>query len=210
MEPGFESSDIVTMFPTFVWRTQLKAEVYQSVNRQVLGSLEASRGGVVDIGPGESWQSEQNQHDLEPFRPLSTCILDAAKVVLKFLAVSYEALVITGCWINLNGKGTEHKTHSHPNNYLSGAYYVRVHEGADLVNFHDPRPQTGIIRPPVTALTSGNADQAVLKVKTGELLLFPSWLQHSVPANRSDRTRISTSFNLMFSPYTESMSKPLW
>lgn len=62
----------------------------------------------------------------------------------------------------------------------------------------------------MTALTSGNADQAVLKVKTGELLLFPSWLQHSVPANRSDRTRISTSFNLMFSPYTESMSKPLW
>ncbi len=142
MEPGFESSDIVTMFPTFVWRTQLKAEVYQSVNRQVLGILEASRGGLVDIGPAESWQSEQNQHDLEPFQPLSTCILDAAKVVLKFLAVSYEALVITGCWINLNGKGTEHKTHSHPNNYLSGAYYVRVHEGADwsTSTIRDRRP----------------------------------------------------------------------
>ena len=29
------------------------------------------------------------------------------------------------------------------------------------------------------------------------MLLFPSWLQHFVPANKSEHRRISISFNLM-------------
>ncbi len=78
------------------------------------------------------------------------------------------------------------------------------------MNFHDPRPQTGIIRPPVTELTSQNTDQVVLKVSDGTLLMFPSYLAHSVAANESDKLRISISFNLMFSDYTARMSRPLW
>lgn len=41
-------------------------------------------------------------------------------------------------------------------------------------------------------------------------LLFPAWRPHSVDPNRSDRTRISISFNVMFSSYAEELSKPLW
>ena len=72
------------------------------------------------------------------------------------------------------------------------------------------RPQTGIIGPPVTGLTAENTDQVVVKVTNGTLLLFPAWLPHSVDPNRSDRTRISISFNVMFSSYAEELSKPLW
>jgi hypothetical protein len=51
--------------------------------------------------------------------------------------------------------------HQHPNNFLSGVYYVRTHPGADTINFHDPRNQSGIIRPPVVELTAENIDQVV-------------------------------------------------
>jgi uncharacterized protein (TIGR02466 family) len=120
------------------------------------------------------------------------------------------AFELTGLWANMNPKGTAHPIHSHPNNFLSGVYYVRTREGADTVNFHDPRSQTGIIRPPVTELTAENTDQVVAKVSDGTLLMFPSWLPHSVDASGSDETRISVSFNIMPSAYTERMSKPLW
>jgi hypothetical protein len=100
--------------------------------------------------------------------------------------------------------------HNHPNNFLSGVYYVQVPEGADTINFHDPRPQTAIIRPPVTELTAYNTDQVVVTVGNGTLLLFPAWLPHSVDANHSDRKRISISFNVMFGAFTETMSRPLW
>ena len=81
---------------------------------------------------------------------------------------------------------------------------------ADSVNFLDPRPQTGIIRPPVTELTSQNTDQVVVTVSDGMLLMFPSYLAHSVAPNESDKLRISISFNVMFSHYAERLSGSLW
>lgn len=60
------------------------------------------------------------------------------------------------------------------------------------------RTQTGIIRPPVTEVTAANADQVVVKVRDGTLLLFPAYLEHSVDANESARERISVSFKSHF------------
>ena len=59
-------------------------------------------------------------------------------------------------------------------------------------------------------LTAGNTDQVVVKVHDGTLLMFPSYLEHSVDANTSDEERVSVSFNVMFSSFTERLSKPLW
>ena len=67
-----------------------------------------------------------------------------------------------------------------------------------------------IIKPLVTELTAANTYQVVVRLENGTILLFPSWLAHSVDTNRSDEARISVSFNVMFSAYAEKMSKPLW
>ncbi|TMH96511.1 MAG: hypothetical protein E6H43_19560, partial [Betaproteobacteria bacterium] len=95
-------------------------------------------------------------------------------------------------------------------NFLSGVYYVRTRPGSDAINFHDPRIQAGVIRPPVVELTAENTDQVVVRVTNGTLLMFPSYLEHSVDANASEEERISVSFNVMFSSFTEKLSKPLW
>jgi len=63
---------------------------------------------------------------------------------------------------------------------------------------------------PCTQLTAENTDQVVVRVKNEMFLLFPSWLRHSVDPNQSDKKRITLSFNIMFSSYVETMSKPLW
>lgn len=110
----------------------------------------------------------------------------------------------------MNAGGRAHPVHTHPNNFLSGVYYVQVDAGADTLNFHDPRPQTSLVRPPVTELTSANTAQVVVRVAVGTVLLFPSWLAHSVVANASPRARVSVSFNLMFTRFTETLAQPLW
>ena len=125
------------------------------------------------------------------------------------MRIADDAFEITGCWANVLAKGAAHRAHSHPNNFLSGVYYVQTHPGTDTINFHDPRNQTGIIRPPVVELTADNTDQVVVRVKNGALLIFPSYPQHSVDANMSEEERISISFNIMFSSFTEKLSKPL-
>ena len=88
-------------------------------------------------------------------------------------------------------------------------YYVRTDAGADRINFHDPRRQAAVIWPPVVALTAEITDQVDVRVRSGTLLTFPSWLEHSVDANPNEAERISVSFNVMLSSFTEALSRPL-
>ncbi len=205
-----EASDVIPMFPTLVWKIQLNAELHDAMDAKILAALERIRRGLPELGSGQGWQSEQTLHEREEFRDLISCVNNAAQSVLRFLRIGYDAFEITGCWANVLAKGAAHKAHGHPNNFLSGVYYVRTHPGTDTINFHDPRSQTGIIRPPVVELTADNTDQVVVTVKNGTLLIFPAYLQHSVDANMSEKERISISFNIMFSSFTENLSKPLW
>ena len=202
------SAEVLRLFPTFVWKAQLKPEVYGELNAAILRKLDA----IVPPGlaAGSGWQSGYGLHTLDELRPLVSCICWAVEQVLEFLRIRSPKFEVTGCWANVNCLGAAHKMHAHPNNFLSGVYYVQVQEGADTINFHDPRPQTAIIRPPVTELTAYNTDQVVVNVQNGTLLLFPAWLPHSVDANRSDGKRISISFNVMFGAFAETMSRPLW
>ena len=128
--------------------------------------------------------------------------------MLRFLKIGCDDFEVTGCWANILAPGASHRIHSHPNNFLSGTYYVRTGPGADTINFHDPRIQTGVIRLSVTELTSENTDQVVIKVKSGTLLLIAAYLQHSVDTNTGAEERISVSFNVMFSSFTEHLGRP--
>ena len=206
----FLSPDVVRMFPSFVWKAELRPDVYGPLNEVIARKLGELRAPLGDLASGESWQSDQALHELDELGGLVVCIDEAAATVLDYLKISHDGFAITGCWANMGAPGAAHRAHSHPNNYLSGVYYVRTHEGANTVNFHDPRPQTGIIRPPVMELTAENTDQVVIRVNDGTLLLFPAWLQHSVDPSRSAHTRISVSFNIMFASYAETMARPLW
>lgn len=198
------------MFPTLVWKFSLKPELRDAIDVRVMAALEKLRRDHPILEAGRGWQSEQSLHELAEFKELTSCVRHAAARILRFLRVGYEAVEITGCWATVLATGAAHKAHSHPNNYLSGVYYVRVQPGGDAINFHDPRRQTYVIRPPVVELTGANTDQVVVRLTNGTLLMFPSYLEHSVDANTSAFERISVSFNIMFSAFTENLSKPMW
>ena len=198
------------MFPTLLWKLRLKAEVHAALDVRILAALEGMRHDSSPLVPAQGWQSERTLHTRDDLRDLVAYVEGAATTILGFLKIGYEALETTGCWATVLAKGAAHRAHSHPNNFLSAVFYLRVHPGADTINFHDPRPQTGIIRPPVFELTAENTDQVVVRVQNGTLLLFPAYLEHSVDASMGDVERVSISFNLMFSSFTENLSKPLW
>ncbi|HSD43021.1 MAG: 2OG-Fe(II) oxygenase family protein [Bacteroidota bacterium] len=205
-----EASEVIPMFPTMVWKVLLRPELHDPLDERLLGLLEKLRRDLPMLEPGRGWQSERNLHEREELQDLVSCAGHLAKSVLRFLRIGYAAFEITGCWATVLSKGAAHKAHSHPNNFLSAVYYVRTQPGADTINFHDPRAQASVIRPPVVELIAGNTDQVVVRVSSGTLLMFPSYLEHSVDANASEGERISISVNIMFSAFTENLSKPLW
>lgn len=205
-----ESTEILPLFPTLVWKMQLARDTYAPMNEAIRAKLLALARATPDRAPGGKLQTDQTLHQLPEFHELRDIIHAAATGVLEYLRVVYESLELTGCWANISPPGDAHRPHTHPNNYLSGVYYVQTQAGADTISFDDPRPQTNIISPLTSESIDENAGQIHVSTRDGLLLLFPSWLQHQVPQNRSERARISIAFNLMFSRFGETMSRPKW
>jgi len=206
----FASVDAKPFFPTYIWVLDLKPETYEPLNRQVAKDLNDLTAPRPQILPGQNWQTEQNLHEFEEFADLVRIFYDATATVLEALELEHGPPMITGCWANINPKGSFHMPHTHPNNFLSGVYYAESPAGGDAIRFHDPRPQTSIVKPPVAQMTAVNTDHVFLKVRPGTLIVFPAWLHHSVPRNESSERRVNVAFNMMFSDFAEGMARPMW
>lgn len=102
-------------------------------------------------------------------------------------------LQITQSWINYTGPGQTHHTHNHPNSFVSGVFYPQADKSMDKIQFH--RRDYQQIRFAPKGWNTWNSELWWFEVGTGDLLLFPSGLDHGVRSVESDRTRISLSFN---------------
>jgi len=120
----FQTLDVLRMFPSFVWKAELRPDVHEQINDSIVRMLGEIGAPLADLRPGESWQSDHGLHEQREFRELVDCINEAAQSVLAYLKVGHEGLKITGFWANLNAPGAGHPAHSHANNYLSGVYYL--------------------------------------------------------------------------------------
>jgi len=208
--PTVDSTEIVPLFPTLVWKMQLSRDTFEPINGKIKAKLTALARTNPERAVKGKLQTDQTLHHLPEFEDLNNIINGAATGVLDYLKIVYESLEITGCWANISPPGDGHRPHTHPNNYLSGVYYVQTQAGADTISFDDPRPQTNIIAPATTEITDENAGQIHVTTREGLLVLFPSWLQHQVPPNKSPHDRISIAFNIMFTQFGETMSQPKW
>ncbi len=208
--PPFELATMEGLFPTPVWVFDLPAARAGPLNARLRKSLEAMLAPLPDIPAGATWQTEQTLHTVPEFAELMEVVREGAAGAVRMLEVQGSALEITGCWANINPRGSGHKAHTHPNNFLSGVYYLKVPEGAGSISFHDPRAQANAVVPRPLTNNPFNSISQTLPVQEGRMVLFPAWLVHSVVPNPAEDVRISVSFNLMFTDFSATMSAPLW
>lgn len=201
---------IQEIFPTPLWIVDFDAAESAWLNIDLLKSIHALTDPKPALKVGESWQTDPDLHERAEFAQLVGLIQEASNNVLDFLEIDYEAFTITSCWANINPTGGKNSAHTHPNNYLSGVYYVAVPPGSGEIKLKDPRAQAAAILPPVKSRNQFNSSNLTVPVNAGRLILFPAWLSHEVMTNQSDEERVSISFNVMFRNYTETMSPTLW
>ena len=103
---------------------------------------------------------------------------------------------MTSLWININPKHSFHGDHIHPKAHLSGVFYLQCPKESGDIIFKDPKAVSFMFPASYTEITGENAIEFRCPPKEGGLLLFPSWLSHSVGQNISDEERVSMSFNL--------------
>ena len=203
-----EKQEVQELFPTSIWIVDLKPAEAGPFNANLKAEIENIISPRPKVPAGSNWQTPQDLHTRPAFADFVKLVETAARGVARFLQVDQHPMTITGCWANINPPGAYHPTHNHPNNYLSGVYYVAVPESGSRIVFQDPRPL--MIMPKPRQFTRQTANAADAESRPGRLLIFPAWLRHSVPANDGQTERISISFNLMFKQFAETLAAPMW
>ncbi len=195
MEKVYKRSNLVInkyikeqLFPTEVYICDdvLEEEYIDSMKEDILNTSTDR----------ENWQSSPKLHLQPKYKELSNQVLNASKLVFKDRSYIYDTFEITDMWSNILKPGEAHRPHTHSNNILSGVFYVHSDEAAGI-QFYDPRPQAGVAKANVKGFTKSNATAWELSSTTNRMILFPSWLQHLVPINKSKNNRISIAFNVM-------------
>jgi uncharacterized protein (TIGR02466 family) len=103
------------------------------------------------------------------------------------------SLRVTQSWTNYTEPGQWHHKHAHPNSFVSGVFYPQANKETDKIYFY--RGGFDMVKLPPENYNSWNSESWWFDVGTGDLILFPSSLEHMVETVQGDQTRISLSFN---------------
>ena len=104
-----------------------------------------------------------------------------------------EYTEISKSWLNAQQLDGRVDLHRHELSIVSGAYYPFVEPNSSPLIFKSPilGPKMSEIHAKATEYT---ADEMEFDVRTGFLILFPSWLYHYTKPNPTEK-RITMSFN---------------
>ena len=155
------------------------------------------------------WQSEDNFHALalpaaQNLCRMVTAVVDAATAIHTPGGLIEAALAWrVNAWVNINASGASNAVHGHAGAFWSAIYYVDdgdagPERGGELY-FYDPRGLLPAMHDPLLrfriegCVTAGYAEK--ITPEAGMLLVFPSWLLHSVDPFFGTRPRVSVAFN---------------
>lgn len=99
-------------------------------------------------------------------------------------------------WAIINKSENFNVIHTHPNCYLSAAYYVKAPKNCGKFEVECPNNAKRNSYPEIEKKNELNLGVISIDIDEGDLLLFPSYLPHKVGINQSGEDRMVISFNV--------------
>ncbi len=186
-------------FSTPIWAS--KIDNYEKVNEEMfnyINELQIKDPQGVIKSNFKGWHSKDFDMNDEQPKKFIEAIKNNINSALNDMGwdLKKQTVKIKSVWAIINEKGAWNQKHHHSNSDLSAAYYVSAHENCGDIVFYDPRPAPVHNHPISKSPNKLNATVNSIKPESGMLVLFPSYLEHSVNPNLFDDKRIVISFNL--------------
>lgn len=198
------------IFPTPVWvEDNVGADRETLIDFVKYVQQEDPEGRRISNNGG--WQSHDFTDEVMQRNALSylrSKILPIAYYCADEFGFREYTLRIINCWINVNKYGNSNDLHTHPGSVISGVYYLDVPDccSGRLQFLRDFNHQ--VMKESWGCGNNFSYDSVLNEVITtfepqnDSMILFPSWLSHSVSRSASEGERISISFNIqVFSNY---------
>ena len=100
-------------------------------------------------------------------------------------------------WVNMHEKGDCAQIHVHTNSVVSGVWYLLTPENSGKLLVHNDNKLFGNLLDFPKKENIFNSNFRAFQPHSGDLILFPSNLKHSVTTSKSDQKRFSLAFNYM-------------
>lgn len=101
---------------------------------------------------------------------------------------------IGNSWVNVHKNSGETLAHSHGISVLSCVGYISADENTGFIEFKDPYYDFRCLHER-SDLDKGLKEWSPVRIKTGDVLFFPGWMQHRSQINFSDNDRWVVSSN---------------
>ncbi|MDA0998840.1 MAG: TIGR02466 family protein [Proteobacteria bacterium] len=194
--------ELHAMFPAAVQITEIAGA--EPLNVELVAEIDRIRASVPNSLP-EAWscnlyttiRSGLNLFDRPSFVKLRGHIMTEVGAFAASYGFDSQKFPprITECWVNVYGQGDSQEAHIHQNNVISGIYYVAAPPGCGELLFHSPHSDS-MLEPPLREVNNINLPVRAMKPAAGTMVLFRSWLRHSVKPTVGQENRISIAFNL--------------
>ena len=147
------------------------------------------------------YQSPSTLQGVEEFRPLFEYICQIGFKAVADLDFIECDIALTEAWLNVNdSRQCMNSEHVH-GDVFSGVFYLSAPEGSGNLVLQNPGINKMWDGCQLTSQKNQFTGESIrIEPVEGSILLFPSYLPHSVETNDHDEERISVSFNLIALP----------
>jgi len=194
-----DNCELLSIFPTPVVKFKVPDELMRFVPSLKQKLIESPRKVTSHV-----FSSNFYILDSLEFKDLKSWLTARTTEFMRLALTIDSNAILTQSWVNRNSPDQYTHEHPHQNSIVSGVFYLDVPDGNALIVFHKPSDggHGHFVLQPKYYEDEGrdytySSGKYKLPISTGELVLFPSWLIHSVPVNKTDKDRWSLAFNSM-------------
>lgn len=118
----------------------------------------------------------------------------------KILGFNPDCYIEVTSWLQFNQPGSYFIRHDHYGALTSGCIYLQTPENGGDIVFHNPLEARRVTNAFFDMIkfeqNDYNFNHIKYSPKKGDLIMFESWIQHTVQQNKSNENRISIGFNI--------------
>lgn len=188
---------LLKLFPTLV------CVIDDLLNLDYVEHLKPRTDKLESLFPrgGHGWQTEVynsiDVYDLnkdKEFDGLTNKVTEVVNEFGKEFGIQ-DKLFSSLSWFNCYYEKDYQEFHIHPNSIFSAVYFLKAPNGSSNLVFQNPCTSFKMFIAPQINYNENSTDLWNIPANENRLVIFPSYIQHMVPAHKSKDKRTSIAFN---------------
>ena len=184
-------NNIYSIFPVSIYRENIKEFITEENLDYVKNLKQVTYGNVGNLTSRDTYVLKNKK-----FNNLNKILLTHINNYFEKIIDTSDNITpyITQSWFNYTEENEFHHQYSHYNSVISGVFYFDAIKEEDSIVFHKNNNDQISLTPKNYNLY--NSTIWGFDVEKGDLILFPSTLEHSVKKKKGKNLRISLAFNV--------------